>query len=118
MKRKEELTQLVSGFTEHLRSRRRALGLTQEQLAERTGFSANYIARLEVGMSVPSLATLVRLAKALQVKVADLLTGEFQAVSPNNVCTTILSPLSDEETKQALLLLKSAVDMILALRNN
>lgn len=56
-----------------------SLGLTQEQLAERSDLSANYIARLELAWKTPSLGTLVRLAEALEVHLSDLLEDESKA---------------------------------------
>ena len=47
-------------------------GWTQEVLAEKAGLSWGYIARLEIGRHDPSLSTLVKLAKALKVKVGRL----------------------------------------------
>jgi transcriptional regulator with XRE-family HTH domain len=54
----------------HLREEK---GLTQEALAAKAGLSLGYIARLEIGRHDPSLSTLIKLAKALKVKVGDLL---------------------------------------------
>ena len=54
-----------------LRSRK---GLTQEALARKAGVSLGYVARLEIGRHDPKLSTLKRLAKALGVKLAELLT--------------------------------------------
>ncbi len=51
----------------HIGARRRALGITQEERAERAGLSANYVAKLEIAMNAPSLPALSRLAEALQV---------------------------------------------------
>ena len=53
-----------------LRERR---GLIQKQLAKKAGLSHGYLARLEIGMHDPPLSTLVKLAKALGVKVTELL---------------------------------------------
>ncbi len=55
-----------------LKQYREARGWTQEQLAEKVGFSRAYIARLEIGRHDPTLSTLERLAKALKVKVGKL----------------------------------------------
>ena len=52
---------------------RNARELTQEALARKAGISLGYLARLETGRQDPSLATLRKLAKALKVKLADLL---------------------------------------------
>lgn len=55
-----------------LRLRRQA-GLTQFQLAVKSGLSDKCIARIERGRSNPTTDTLFRLATALGVSVADLL---------------------------------------------
>lgn len=48
-------------------------GLSQRDLADVSGVSREYIARLELGQHDPTLSTLEKLAKALKVSVADLL---------------------------------------------
>ena len=54
---------------------RQQKGLTQLELCKKARVSQGYLAKLERGdKTSPSLATLQRLAKALKVKVADLLT--------------------------------------------
>jgi transcriptional regulator with XRE-family HTH domain len=47
-------------------------GWSQEALAEKAGLARAYLARLEIGRHDPSLRTLVKLAKALKVKVGEL----------------------------------------------
>lgn len=51
---------------------RKAAGLTQEQLAERSGFSQQYISDLERGRCNPTIVTLYELAAALGVSQVDL----------------------------------------------
>ena len=63
---------MVSG---RVRTRRKALGLTQEQLAERAELSPTYVAKLEAGVKTPSLQTVVGLANALQLDPADIVGG-------------------------------------------
>jgi transcriptional regulator with XRE-family HTH domain len=53
----------------HLRAKR---GWSQAALSERTGLTKEYIARLELGQHDPSLSTLTKLARALGVKLAEL----------------------------------------------
>jgi transcriptional regulator with XRE-family HTH domain len=53
-----------------LRERR---GLTQEALAKRAGIHRVYVAQIEAQTKVPSIATLEKLAKALNVKPGRLL---------------------------------------------
>jgi len=56
-----------------LKKLREARGWTQTELAEKVGVARNTITRLEIGSSRPSLALLERIAKALRVKVGELL---------------------------------------------
>ncbi len=51
---------------------RKAAGLTQEQLAERSGFSQQYISKLEQGRRNPTVVTLYELANALGVSHVEL----------------------------------------------
>jgi transcriptional regulator with XRE-family HTH domain len=48
-------------------------GLTQAQLAVRSGLSRPFIARVETGRQIPSLPTLAKIARALRVRVEKLL---------------------------------------------
>ena len=49
------------------------LGLTQEQVAERSGFSQQYISGLEAGRRNPTVVTVWELANSLGVTALDLL---------------------------------------------
>ena len=51
---------------------RRAKGLTQEQVEERSGFSQQYISDLERGKRNPTVITLYELAQAIGVSHVDL----------------------------------------------
>ena len=48
-------------------------GWTQHMLATKAAISRGYLARLEIGRHDPHLSMLARLAKALRVRVVDLL---------------------------------------------
>lgn len=52
---------------------RKSLGWTQAALAERMGMEPESISRIERGATLPSLASLERLADLLQTRIADLL---------------------------------------------
>lgn len=58
-----------------IRALREQLDISQEQLAERAGLHWTYVSGIERGRRNPGLNTLGRLAKALRVSLADLLTG-------------------------------------------
>ena len=70
----------IQRFGKQLQRLRTRRGLTQEQLAVTVGLSRTFLTRLELGQHDPSLGTLVRLAKALRVSVAELL-GESVSAS-------------------------------------
>ncbi|MEW6574746.1 MAG: helix-turn-helix transcriptional regulator [Pseudomonadota bacterium] len=55
---------------------RKARGWTQEQLAERSGLSQQYISGLENGQRNPTIVTVYELATALGVTHLDLLHSD------------------------------------------
>ena len=58
---------------------RRAKGLTQEAVEERSGFSQQYISDLERGLRNPTVVTLYELAQALDVSHVELVAPDDQA---------------------------------------
>lgn len=62
-------------FAANLRRERKRLDLSQEELGYRCDLHRTEISLLERGGRDPRLATIVRLARALDIKVAELLRG-------------------------------------------
>lgn len=58
----------------NLRRLRQATGLSQEELADRAGLHRTYISSIERGQRNVSLENIFRLADALDVEAAELLT--------------------------------------------
>lgn len=56
---------LQAAFGVALRTRRHALGLSQEELAFRSGITMRYVSLLETGKRVPTIIVFVALARAL-----------------------------------------------------
>ena len=65
----------------NVRRLRLASGMTQEQFAERSGFSQQYISDLERGRRNPTIVSLFELAQALGATPVDLLG--FEATTEN-----------------------------------
>jgi len=63
---------------ENLARVRAAKGLTQEQLAERSGFSQQYLSGLERGRRNPTIVSIYEIAQALGVSYLDLLSPQDQ----------------------------------------
>lgn len=56
----------------NIKARRKELGLTQQQLADKMDISLNFMGKIEVAFSKPSLDTLIEFAKNLDTTVSDL----------------------------------------------
>lgn len=65
-----DMRHLVGGNFSRLR---REAGLTQEEVAAKSGFSQQYISGLERGLRNPTVVTLFELSQAINVTVIDLL---------------------------------------------
>ncbi|WP_233206798.1 helix-turn-helix domain-containing protein [Caulobacter sp. FWC2] len=61
---------------QNVRRARLALGLTQEQLAEQSGFSQQYLSDLERGRRNPTIVSLWELSQVLKVTPAILVSSE------------------------------------------
>ena len=57
---------------QRIRELRTSLGLTLEELADKTGFTKGYLSRVENSKKAPPVATLIRIATALEVTLSDI----------------------------------------------
>lgn len=73
MDRVKPKNDILKSLSETIKSKRQKLNLTQEQLAEKAGFHVNYIGGIERGTRNPSMESLVRIAKALEISPKDLM---------------------------------------------
>jgi transcriptional regulator with XRE-family HTH domain len=60
---------------DRVRARRKALGLSQEQLGERCGLHRTYVGQVERGEVNASVTNLLAVADGLDIDVADLVRG-------------------------------------------
>jgi transcriptional regulator with XRE-family HTH domain len=65
----------------NIRMARKAQGLSQLLLAERSELSADFIGKVERGTTSPSIESLKAIATAMNLSLADLFAGELQADS-------------------------------------
>src|SRR5690606_38958635 len=68
-----------------LRECRLAQGLTLEKLAVKSGFDKGYLSRIENGKKVPPIATLSRLASALDTDISSFLSPSRPTVPRKSV---------------------------------
>jgi transcriptional regulator with XRE-family HTH domain len=66
---------------ESIRKIRQLKGLSQGEMQKRTGILRSYLSRVENGHTVPSLATLQRLASAMGVALADFFAADGEGAA-------------------------------------
>ena len=68
-------TRPLASFGLNVRKRRESLELTQLEAAERADLDPTYISGIERGVRNPSLISIARVAKALDITVSELCAG-------------------------------------------
>jgi len=97
-----------------VREARLKLGLTQERLAARANLHYSYIGQVERGNKVPSLKTLSKIAKALNLKVEDLIGEKTKenSISSRDLLAQELLLLVRERPESELKLYISLINQI------
>lgn len=73
---KKRVQQAASRWAHRIRATRLRMGLSQAELASRSGLTPAAISQLENGQREPSFSTLVRLSEALETSPNDLMGAE------------------------------------------
>jgi transcriptional regulator with XRE-family HTH domain len=60
-------------FGTRLKKRRKALGLTQAQMFEKTGIAPGYVSYIENGRANPTIDMMVKLAETVGLEIWDML---------------------------------------------
>lgn len=60
-------------FAQVIRELRLSLALSQEALAHEVGIHRTYVSQLERGLKSPSLKTIFKISKALNVSIAEMM---------------------------------------------
>lgn len=92
-------------------SRRKKLGMTQEQLAERLGVVHQALSRIEQGHTAPKMDRLPAIAKALQCTVSDLFRDEAETDYASRM-DDLLSGLSEQKKEYVFQHLSSLVFLL------
>ena len=56
----------------NIKKRRKELGLSQQGLADKLELSRNFVGKIEIAFSKPSLDTVIKIADVLETSVSDL----------------------------------------------
>ncbi|HEV2842755.1 MAG TPA: response regulator [Chthoniobacterales bacterium] len=87
-----------------IKEQRSALGISQEELASRAGLHRTYVSEVERGERNPSIASIEKLAQALEVSFTSLFDRTGQPVGSRNTVEILLvedNPIDIELTKNA-----------------
>lgn len=98
-------------FGRHVRSLRRARGLTQERLAELSNLSADTIRRLEHGSFSPSLETLTKLCVGLDITLTTLFDSfELEDGKERRLLLDLVASRSPREVELITRVVRTLVD--------
>lgn len=86
-----------------IKTRRKEMKLTQEDLAEKVGISASFMGHIERGSRVLSVDTLRKLCIVLDLSADDLLGIK---------CDHIMSGMTDEDLEVAQMVLQRTLDIV------
>jgi transcriptional regulator with XRE-family HTH domain len=93
-----------------IKSLRQGRGRTQEQVAEQTGLSVNYLSRIERGLENPTLNTLLGVAEALKVEPVELFTLDHEESDPRRLrqlLGRLITEAKEDQLRQAVRVLRS-----------
>lgn len=98
-----------------IRTIRTTLGISQEELAFKSGISAAHLGQIERGLKAPTIVTIDKIAKALNVTLPILFSFDLTNVpvsSPEiNKINTYLSGLPDGEVSEILKIIKAIIKL-------
>ena len=69
----KEKLEILQQFAQNVRVHRERLGVSQEKLAELSDLHRTYIGSIERSEKIPSLITIVKIAKALKINISQLI---------------------------------------------
>ncbi|MFO1488472.1 MAG: response regulator [Verrucomicrobiota bacterium] len=102
------MDELRRNFGEAIKSQRAKMDLSQEKLAELAGLHRTYISDVERGARNPSLGSIEKLARALQVPIAELFRGKLKKCADENLVEILLVEDMPQDVELTLRALKHA----------
>ena len=98
-------------FGRHIRSLRKARGLTQDRLAEKSGVAVDTIRRLELGSFSPSLDTLTKVGNGMSLRLSTMFEScEIGAREDTRELAELLTSRSRRDLDLAGRVLRSLFD--------
>lgn len=92
-------------FGSFILKNRKALGMTQEELAQKLFVTNKAVSKWEKGLSFPDIAMFEPLAEALDVSVAELIAGEKEIKAEATIKSLLGEIFKKEKTKKLMTLI-------------
>jgi hypothetical protein len=80
-------------FGQRFKERRKALGLTQGQLFDRTGINSGYISQVENGRANPTLDMILKLADGIELEAWAMLRPDAPPSEPSRTASLTIADL-------------------------
>ena len=101
-------------LAENIAKRRKELGLTQAQMAEKISMEKESLSRMEAGKITPSLYRLEKIAGALECPISDLLRDTSpDALAQAKTITELLRPLPSREQRAIVRFVRDAAHLFM-----
>ena len=105
---------IMRRLAENIAKRRKELGLTQAQVAERISMEKESLSRMEAGKITPSLHRLEKIATALDCPIADLLRDTSPDTQTQaKTLADLIRPLPQQEQEAVVRFVGDAVRLFL-----
>lgn len=98
-----------------IRNIRISLGISQEELAFKSGISAAHLGQIERGVKAPTITTISKIASALNITLPILFSFDITNTPNNkdklNKINAYLSNLSEDELNDILKIIKAIMNL-------
>ncbi|MCL2083566.1 MAG: helix-turn-helix domain-containing protein [Oscillospiraceae bacterium] len=94
----KEVNPLAEKIGSRIASRRKQLGLTQEQAAEKAGLSHQFFACVERGLKNIRAESIVKISKAMDISADYILTGISSDIDRSHIMS-LMEPLTETQLK-------------------
>jgi putative transcriptional regulator len=104
--------QLLVLLQNRIKELRKAANLTQAELAEKAGYSTNFMALLESGERKPSLETLIAISMALNAPIKELFTFKEKSTKAQIELDSLLK-LLNKKSAEDIALIRNLAEVVL-----
>lgn len=110
----EQKRQIVQATASRIRLLRKQRDISQEELALRSGINAVYFGQLERGEKCPTVDTLYKISKGLEVPLPELFRFESSypiSENKNERVAALINRIPDERVEQVLKILEDVTNL-------